>query len=219
MSSLKTFHLTSSNVRCKLPGRSLIFSALIDSGNLSSYDLISESLTKKLNIPVNPAHLELVTAGKKIQVIGQCQPFNIYIEDCGEILEIAPYVVQGLNTNLNLGPAFLARANCDLKLRQHESPKQVIRNGEKDEIRVKGAVSVTNLPENVGKKDVKNLFSKFGNIAGVSLAKDKKTEKCAGLAFVNFWREEDGARAIAKMNGYRYGDNILNVTWAKEEHS
>ena len=64
MNPFKTDQLTSGYVRCKLPGRSLIFSALIDSGNLSSYDLMSESLVKKLNLQVNPAHLELGTAGK-----------------------------------------------------------------------------------------------------------------------------------------------------------
>ena len=55
MNPFKTDQLTSGYVRCKLPGRSLIFSALIDSGNLSSYDLMSESLVKKLNLQVNPA--------------------------------------------------------------------------------------------------------------------------------------------------------------------
>ena len=72
MNPFKTDQLTSGYVRCKLPGRSLIFSALIDSGNLSSYDLMSESLVKKLNLQVNPAKLVLGTAGKgkKIQVIG-----------------------------------------------------------------------------------------------------------------------------------------------------
>ena len=97
MNPFKTDQLTSGYVRCKLPGRSLIFSALIDSGNFSSYDLMSEPLVKKLNLQVNPAQLELGTAGKgkKIQVIGKCHPFNIYIKNCGEMFEIAPYIVQG----------------------------------------------------------------------------------------------------------------------------
>ena len=134
MNPLKTYQLTSGYVRCKLPGRSLIFSALLDSGNLSSYDLMSESLTKKIKIQVNPAHLELGTAakGKRIQVIGQCQPFKIYIESCGEMFEIAPYVVQGLSTNLNLRPRFLAKSNCDLKFREDERPELIIRNGERE---------------------------------------------------------------------------------------
>ena len=146
MNPFKTDQLTSGYVRCKLPGRSLIFSALIDSGNLSSYDLMSESLVKKLNLQVNPAHLELGTAGKgkKIQVIGQCNPLNIYIENCGEMFEIAPYVVQGLSANLNLGPRFLTRSNCDLKFREDERPKLIIRNGEK-EIPLQGN-DVMNLP-------------------------------------------------------------------------
>ena len=93
MNPFKTYQLTSGYVRGRLHRRSLIFSTLID----SSYDLMSEPLVKKLNLQVNPAKLELGTAGKgkKIQVIGKCHPFNIYIENCGEKFEIAPYIVQG----------------------------------------------------------------------------------------------------------------------------
>ena len=92
MEPSKANYLTSGYVRCKLPGKSLVFSALVDSGNLSKYDLISESLAKRLKIPMHPSPLELGTAGKgqKLSVLGQCESFNIYIEKCGEMFEISP---------------------------------------------------------------------------------------------------------------------------------
>ena len=37
-----------------------------------------------------------------------------------------------MSTNLNLGPRFLAKSNCDFKFREHERPKLIIRNGEKE---------------------------------------------------------------------------------------
>ena len=163
MNPLKTYQLTSCYVRCKLPGR-----------NLSSYDLMSESLVKKLNLEVNPAQLELGTAGKdkKIQVIGQCHPFNIYIKSCIEMFEIAPYVVQGLSTNLNLGPRFLAKSNCDFKFREHERPKLIIRNGEK-ELPLLG-------------NDVMNIQSSdevFNRILSHHKFKDFETSEKCGLRF------------------------------------
>ena len=134
MEASKVDYLTSGYLRCKLPGRSLVFSALVDSGNLSKFDLISESLAKRLKIPMHPSPLELGTAGKgqKLSVIGQCEPFNIYIEKCGEMFVISPHVVRGLSANMNLGPRFLATNNSDLKFRENQRPKLIIRNGESE---------------------------------------------------------------------------------------
>ena len=134
MEPSKSDYLTSGYVRCKLPGRSLVFSALVDSGNLSKYDLISESLAKRLKIPVHPSPLELGTAGKgqKLSVIGQCEPFNVYIEKCGDMFVISPHVVRGLSANMNLGPRFLTKNNSDLKFRENQRPKLIIRNGERE---------------------------------------------------------------------------------------
>ena len=134
MEPSKANYLTSGYVRCKLPGKSLVFSALVDSGNLSKYDLISESLAKRLKIPMHPSPLELGTAGKgqKLSVLGQCESFNIYIEKCGEMFEISPHVVRGLSANMNLGPRFLTNSNSDLRFRENQRPKLIIRNGERE---------------------------------------------------------------------------------------
>ena len=48
----------------------------------------------------------------------------------------------------------------------------------------------------------KELFKPFGNIARIFLAKDKVTGQCKGFAFVNYYRKEDAAKAIATLNGY-----------------
>jgi len=77
------------------------------------------------------------------------------------------------------------------------------------------AVRVSNLPETTSDQDIKDLFSKIGNIARIFLAKDKIENKCKGFAFVNYMRVEDAEMAIAKLNGHRYSHLILNVEWAK----
>ena len=36
-----------------------------------------------------------------------------------------------------------------------------------------------------------------------------------GFAFVNYYRKEDAAKAIATLNGFGYDHLILSVEWAK----
>ena len=68
------------------------------------------------------------------------------------------------------------------------------------------AIRVSNLSEN---------FRPFGRIARIFLAKDKMTGQCKGFAFINYYRQEDAAKAIATLNGFGYDHLILNVEWAK----
>jgi len=77
------------------------------------------------------------------------------------------------------------------------------------------AIRVSNLSENVQEQDLQELFKPFGNIARIFLAKDKVTGQCKGFAFVNYYRKEDAAKAIATLNGYGYDYLILSVEWAK----
>jgi len=77
------------------------------------------------------------------------------------------------------------------------------------------AIRVSNLSENVQEADLQELFKPFGNIARIFLAKDKVTGQCKGFAFVNYYRKEDAAKAIATLNGYGYDYLILSVEWAK----
>merc|ERR1712179_196566 len=77
------------------------------------------------------------------------------------------------------------------------------------------AIRVSNLSENTEDVDLQELFKPFGNISRIFLAKDKLTGQCKGFAFVNYYRKEDAAKAIATLNGYGYDYLILSVEWAK----
>ena len=41
------------------------------------------------------------------------------------------------------------------------------------------------------------------------------TGQCKGFAFINYYRQEDAAKAITTLNGFGYDHLILNVEWAK----
>jgi len=81
------------------------------------------------------------------------------------------------------------------------------------------AIRVSNLSENVVEGDLQDLFKHFGMIARIYLAKDKQTNQCKGFAFINYYKKEDAAKAIAALNGYGYDHLILNVEWAKPPSS
>jgi len=77
------------------------------------------------------------------------------------------------------------------------------------------AIRVSNLSVNAQETDLQELFKPFGGIARIFVAKDKTTGECKGFAFVNYYRKEDAARAIATLNGFGYDHLILSVEWAK----
>lgn len=81
------------------------------------------------------------------------------------------------------------------------------------------AIRVSNLSENTQEQDLQELFKPFGNVARIFLAKDKITGQCKGFAFINYYKKEDGAKAIATLNGFGYDHLILNVEWAKPSAS
>jgi translation initiation factor 3 subunit G len=76
-------------------------------------------------------------------------------------------------------------------------------------------VRVTNLSEETKENDVMDLFTPFGPVRRVYLAKDRQSGLTKGFAFVTFARREDAARAIQQLEGYGYDHLILHLEWAR----
>ena len=86
-------------------------------------------------------------------------------------------------------------------------------------------IRVTNLPADTEEQDLRELFFKlfprkegFGRMSRIFLAKDRKTGLSKGFAFVSFERREDATIAVGTLNGYGYGNLILNVEWAEDNN-
>jgi translation initiation factor 3 subunit G len=77
------------------------------------------------------------------------------------------------------------------------------------------SLRITNLSEDVREGDLQDLFSQFGRLQRVYLAKDMDTGLSKGFAFVTYYTKEDGQRAINKLHGHGYDNLILQVMWAK----
>jgi translation initiation factor 3 subunit G len=77
------------------------------------------------------------------------------------------------------------------------------------------SIRVTNLSENTTENDLQELFSRFGRVARVYLAKDKETLQSRGFAFVSFHDREEAALAMEKLQGFGYDHLILKLEWAR----
>jgi translation initiation factor 3 subunit G len=81
--------------------------------------------------------------------------------------------------------------------------------------RDQNTIRVTNISEDTTEADLQELFSPFGRISRVYLAKDKETMQSRGFAFVSFVHREDAAKAMEKLQGYGYDHLILKLEWAR----
>jgi translation initiation factor 3 subunit G len=75
---------------------------------------------------------------------------------------------------------------------------------------------VTNVSEFAEEQDLRDMFSRFGHVTRVFLAKDRETQRAKGFAFVSFADQTDAAKACEKMDGYGFGHLILRVEFAKK---
>ncbi|CAH1967700.1 unnamed protein product [Acanthoscelides obtectus] len=76
-------------------------------------------------------------------------------------------------------------------------------------------VRIANLSDSTTDADLEDLVRPFGPTSKVFLAKDKITGQCKGFAYVHFKFRNDGAKAIAMLNGYGYDHLILTADWSK----
>merc|ERR1712070_426746 len=74
---------------------------------------------------------------------------------------------------------------------------------------------VSNLSDDTTEGDLKELFSQYGPVTRVYIARDRQTGLSRNFAFVNFIRREDGQNAMDKLSGYGYDHLILQIEWAR----
>lgn len=80
-------------------------------------------------------------------------------------------------------------------------------------------VRVTNFTEHMTEADFTELFNQCGKTKRIYVAKDKKTNKAKGFAYITYERPSEAQNAIKKLNRYPLDHLILNVELSKKEKS
>jgi len=65
-------------------------------------------------------------------------------------------------------------------------------------------------------KDLREEFSKFGEVAFARVKLDQETNKSRGFGFVEFVNPEDASKAKQAMDGQEIMGRAVNVDFAKE---
>ena len=76
------------------------------------------------------------------------------------------------------------------------------------------SIYVGNLPWTASETELSEKFSEFGAVVSARVVSDKFSGKSRGFAFVDM-EDSDADKAIAGMNGYKWGDRELTVNAAR----
>lgn len=76
-------------------------------------------------------------------------------------------------------------------------------------------IYVGNLSYNITEEDLRQTFEAFGQIASVSIIKDKFSGQSKGFGFIEMPVKEEAETAISGMNGKEMKGRTLNVNEAR----
>ena len=70
---------------------------------------------------------------------------------------------------------------------------------------------VTNVSEFAEEQDLRDMFSRYGHVTRVFLAKDRETGRAKGFAFISYADRSDAAKACEKMDGCTFFPSPTDV--------
>ncbi len=78
-------------------------------------------------------------------------------------------------------------------------------------------IYVGNISFKATEEDLRELFSRSGEVESVKLINDPQTGKPRGFGFVEMANEEDAKKAIDSLNGSSFMERTLSVAEAKPQ--
>jgi RNA recognition motif-containing protein len=78
-------------------------------------------------------------------------------------------------------------------------------------------IFVANISFKATEDDLKEIFSKVGEIESVNIVADKHTGQRKGFGFIEMTTEEDAQKAIETLNGTTFMERTLSVAEAKPQ--
>lgn len=79
------------------------------------------------------------------------------------------------------------------------------------------SIFVGNVPYDAEEGELRDLFSKVGNVTSVRVVCDKDTKQPKGYAFCDFMDSSSVQAAIEKLNNMEYNGRKLRIDWAERE--
>ncbi|HUE88674.1 MAG TPA: RNA-binding protein [Vicinamibacterales bacterium] len=76
---------------------------------------------------------------------------------------------------------------------------------------------VGNLPFQTTETDLESLFAASGDVAQVTVMRDRETGRARGFAFVEMATDEGASKAIETLNNTSYGGRNLSVNEARPQ--
>ena len=80
-------------------------------------------------------------------------------------------------------------------------------------------IYVGNLPLDVNKSELDDLFSQYGEVERVNLITDRDTDRARGFCFVEMRDDNAGRAAIEALNGHELGGRPIAVNEARPRKS
>jgi nucleolin len=76
---------------------------------------------------------------------------------------------------------------------------------------------IANLPWALRGKDLKEIFSEYGEVAYAKVILDRETGKSKGFGFIEFVNAEDAAKAVQDMNEAEINGRSIKLDFAVEK--
>ena len=78
---------------------------------------------------------------------------------------------------------------------------------------------VGNLPFQTTESDLEQLFASSGDVASVTVMRDRATGRARGFAFVEMASDEGASHAVETLNNTSYGGRNLTVNEARPQEA
>lgn len=76
---------------------------------------------------------------------------------------------------------------------------------------------IANLPWDLRGKDLKEIFSEYGEVLYAKVILDRETRKSKGFGFIEFANAEDAAKAVEEMNEAEINGRAIKLDFAVEK--
>jgi len=78
-------------------------------------------------------------------------------------------------------------------------------------------IYISNLNFNIQDEDLKNFFTKYGEVSSAKVITDRETNRSRGFGFVEMSDDEASKKAIAALDGTPIDGRTIKVTAARQK--